>query len=684
MIKQYQIGKRLVLPESNQIICDSDVANIEPQAMAVLVVLLNHRGQVIDRERLIELAWKGAIVGDSSVNRIIAQLRKAFADNAKSPKYIETISKRGYRFKQTNIEDNSPTDADSGQVNSNNSSNSAWLTIVLVICAMAIVIWVLSISNTLGRQIEAKSKLTSRIGMEYEPSFSRDGLFMLYSSLNKSGDYAGFYLKSLKDNNTWAFLAKEDEQYSSVIFSPDSKRITYIGVQGASCGIYQISIEDIKAKKFDSKKLKECHSEYPPSMIEWGKDSNQLYIAEPQSKESPYQINLFDFNSKHSKQLTFPTNTSWGDRIFDFNEQTYQLAFIRWSPSKQQLFVLDTLSEKFEEYSLNEWGIKSISWSPLDLQLLLSWPDKLKILDIASGNQSQILSERNIGGATFMGKDNKIVISKKLRQSSTYSDNLNNKKQTKLFESDATDNNPIFLSGEGKIAFISNRSEGQQIWISDRDGNNQRQISSFRKNLNFGSLDWSARNRKIMAWEISERRIWLIDLDKGVAKSIFDSEHLIVVPRFSTEEQLITFGSNRSGDWDIWSIDLKGNNSQRITYSGGYYGQLDETLQALYFTKYHNKGLWRKQLLLNTSKLLIGGEERVDYSWWQIRNRKIYSERQLMEVPGIYQYSIDGELNGLVLPQGNKRLPIFDITEDASNIIYSRENIASGNIWLYE
>src|SRR5688500_15291298 len=66
--------------------------------MEVLMALAGRPGQAVSREELLAAVWPGVVVGDEALTQSIIKLRRALGDNPKSPAYIETISKRGYRL----------------------------------------------------------------------------------------------------------------------------------------------------------------------------------------------------------------------------------------------------------------------------------------------------------------------------------------------------------------------------------------------------------------------------------------------------------------------------------------------------------------------------------------------------------------------------------------------------------
>jgi DNA-binding winged helix-turn-helix (wHTH) protein len=72
---------------------------LQEQPQLVLEELLAHRGELVTREQLIARLWPRGIVNfDLSLNSAVRRLRVALEDNAESPRYIETIPRRGYRY----------------------------------------------------------------------------------------------------------------------------------------------------------------------------------------------------------------------------------------------------------------------------------------------------------------------------------------------------------------------------------------------------------------------------------------------------------------------------------------------------------------------------------------------------------------------------------------------------------
>ena len=74
------------------------VVPLEPKALDVLSHLMANADRVVTKDELLDLCWRETFVTPNVLTRAIAQLRKALGDDAFEARYIETVSKRGYRF----------------------------------------------------------------------------------------------------------------------------------------------------------------------------------------------------------------------------------------------------------------------------------------------------------------------------------------------------------------------------------------------------------------------------------------------------------------------------------------------------------------------------------------------------------------------------------------------------------
>ncbi|MGH8535347.1 MAG: AAA family ATPase, partial [Gammaproteobacteria bacterium] len=71
---------------------------LPPRAFSVLCHLVEHAGALVTKDELLDAVWQHRFVSESVLKVCINELRRTLADSAKSPRYIETVARRGYRF----------------------------------------------------------------------------------------------------------------------------------------------------------------------------------------------------------------------------------------------------------------------------------------------------------------------------------------------------------------------------------------------------------------------------------------------------------------------------------------------------------------------------------------------------------------------------------------------------------
>lgn len=71
---------------------------LPPKVFAVLGHLVEHPGRLVTKDELLDAVWQRRFVSESVLKDCINQLRKVLGDDAKAPRYIETVARRGYRF----------------------------------------------------------------------------------------------------------------------------------------------------------------------------------------------------------------------------------------------------------------------------------------------------------------------------------------------------------------------------------------------------------------------------------------------------------------------------------------------------------------------------------------------------------------------------------------------------------
>ena len=95
---RYSFGPYSLETAARLVTKGSESLPLPPKAVETLLVLVERAGQVVSRDELIQHVWPDAFVEPNNLAQQISMVREALDDRGKRPQYIETVSRRGYRF----------------------------------------------------------------------------------------------------------------------------------------------------------------------------------------------------------------------------------------------------------------------------------------------------------------------------------------------------------------------------------------------------------------------------------------------------------------------------------------------------------------------------------------------------------------------------------------------------------
>ena len=77
---------------------NDQVVPLRPKSFATLCYLVEHHGQLVTKDKLLDNVWQGRYVCESALKVCINELRQTLGDDARAPTYLATVARRGYRF----------------------------------------------------------------------------------------------------------------------------------------------------------------------------------------------------------------------------------------------------------------------------------------------------------------------------------------------------------------------------------------------------------------------------------------------------------------------------------------------------------------------------------------------------------------------------------------------------------
>lgn len=216
---------------------------LPPQPFEILLFLLAHPGDVVTREQLRERIWSDGTFVDfeRGLNSAMTKLRRALCDSAETPRYIETVSGRGYRFigllAQAPLADCSgfAISVDSPQ---RRSVGLWWWLVSAAACLVSFAAGWRFYHPQATLPPWKLTRLTSDSGLSSSPALSPDGKLVAYSSdRNREGEW-DLFVQQVAGGQPIR-LTSDGAGNTTPDFSPDSSRIVFRSNRDGG-GIYEI------------------------------------------------------------------------------------------------------------------------------------------------------------------------------------------------------------------------------------------------------------------------------------------------------------------------------------------------------------------------------------------------------------------------------------------------------------
>ena len=166
----------------------------------------------------------------------------------------------------------------------------------------------------------------------------------------------------------------------------------------------------------------------------------------------------------------------------------------------------------------------------------------------------------------------------------------------KFIASTRIDEDAQFSPDGKRIAFYSNRSGNDEIWVCNRDGSAAVQVTSLG-GPSCGTPRWSPDGEQI-AFDSSPDGHWdifVVGANGGKPRRLTNQPSFESVPCWSRDGKWIYFCSDRGGTYQIWKMPLQGGEAMQVTSRGGFAAFESPDGKFLYYTKSEEgkEGLWR-------------------------------------------------------------------------------------------
>jgi len=601
-----------------------------------LALLLERPGQLVSREELQKALWPSDTFVDfeKGINAAINRLREAIGDSAENPRYIETLSRRGYRF--IGVLENREPVVLAPAIGRKLELLLSVAAIVIIICGFGI--WRLSRARSDAPLSPIEVVPLAGLGsMEMEAAFSSDGNQVAYADHSPSRE--GIYVTTIGSEKSLRLTS--DFFDCCPRWSPDGRQVAFSRLTNGAADIFVVPASGGAEHRL---------SAWPPNghqistipkyravmrCFDWSPDGKSVALTGTREDKTHSWITLVSLADSTARSLTSPQSPAV-DYAPAVSPDGTTVAFIRGTAAgvAEDLYVVPTAGGTPKRLTFDNAQVGSPpSWTADGRDLVFSsmrggtmslWRTP------AQGGSPQPVP--GVGAGSFIPSIS--LKGHQLIYQQIPSDKLSmwrldlSKDQRSQNEREiiATPSGRPHFSPDGKrIVFESNRLGYSEIWACDGEGANCGQLT-FLKGV-AGAARWSPDGRYI-AFEYRPKEhteVYVLDMSSGLSRMLTtlpgaDNGG----PNWSRDGKWIYFYSDRGGSFQVWKTRFSEGSPQQVTKNGGVFAAESADGRFLYFSKYEVPGVWKAPLGGGEETRVLDQPTGDDWWNWALTGDKIY------------------------------------------------------------
>lgn len=530
MKKQYWIGDFFIDSSRNQITQNKYAQTLAPKAMAVLTYLAENQGKVVSHDALLDRVWPDTVVSPNTLQRSIAQLRKALGDDGKVQVYIKTHAKQGYSLEcdvrwhdhgELKLPEVKTTEGlDKSRIETSQQFQQPLFKLKMFVAVTAILLLGILAAKYLGTKYFAAESsaqitfdtlrsLTATDDKEVDATYSPDGQYIVFHRYLGKQCINKIWAKHI-DSQQETLLTQDWGAYGSHDFSPDGQQLVFFATEACTEPVTQKNCYDLVSLDFEQA----LQSPQQPDIMlqckqsktvkpQWISDNN-IAILQVQSKR--VKLINYSISDNSSTDLYSPSGGNLIDYAYSAQKDLLAVSRIH-SDGRQYIEMLRPDGTLLSSHPINRppevAKFRSIlpNFDPLHDQLIFSTGRQLFTLSyLGEVNKINLPFADRMEQPVFHPNGNRMLMIKGPYDSDIVLKPLDEMAQTEPYisfeRSILGEDYAMFQPGGELIAFWSERSGEQQLWINN--GVVSQQLTDFPTDTYIRGIDWAKDGQSLL------------------------------------------------------------------------------------------------------------------------------------------------------------------------------------------
>jgi len=479
-------------------------------------------------------------------------------------------------------------------------------------------------------------------GKKLNPAFSPDGRLVVYAWDTPNQDRYNIYVQEI-DTKAVRRLTNYAGDDCSPVFSPDGRYIAFTREHR--------DLMLVPSSGGPERRIAGIENGVPMG-VDFAPDGKSIATIDRIPGTESFAIFLVSTSTGEKRQLTFPPPGSIDDS-FRFSPDGQSLAFARGaSLNELDVYVMPSGGGTAKRITTDNSYIGGVAWTADSGEIIFSsrrsGTEQMWRIPGIGGTPHPVTETGDGGWAVAISREGHRLAydTPNMQDVDIWSVELSQPgnragARTKLIGS-RLNHNPHFSPDGKRIAFSSDRTGNDEIWISNSDGSEQRPVTSFGS-ASAGSPRWSPDGKRLV-FDVMQGKpvpgksyIYLADLADGSVRRV--SNDLGCTPSWSRDGQWIYFASNRSGAFQIWTIRTDGTGETQLTRKGGSNPKDSPDGRTVYYEKQGGEEteIWKipAEGGQESTAMILTDDQPVKAmgSYWSASRDGIYLARRISRKP---------------------------------------------------